>query len=67
MKKFGSPIGKGLKLAVYVPPDAMWIVGKIRRLSAAVKARGYRSSFNFEIVRLLKFAIKCDRCGRKRT
>jgi hypothetical protein len=54
MKRIGSRVGKGLKLDIYVPAEDLWIVGRIMRQVDAVKKAGYRTSFNFELVRLLK-------------
>jgi len=61
MPNIGSRIGKGLKLDVYVPADDLWVVDEIERRVGALKKRGYKTSFNFEALRLLKFAVKRKR------
>jgi len=58
MKKIGSRIGNGLKVDMYVPRGSLWIVGEIQRRVNAVKKLGYRTSFNFELIRLLKSGLK---------
>jgi hypothetical protein len=56
--KIGSKIGKGLKLDVYLSASDLWLVGEIGKRVDAVKDLGYRTSFNFELVKLLKLAVK---------
>ena len=54
----GSRIGKGRKLDLYVPADDLWVIDEIERRVSVVKRRGYKTSFNFEVLGLLKFAVK---------
>lgn len=58
MARVGSRIGKGLKLDVYVPGDDLWLVDEIERWVIAKKNSGIRTSFNFELVRLLKIGLQ---------
>jgi len=58
MTKIGSRIGKGLKVDMYVPKKSLWIVDEIQRRVNAVRKLGYRTSFNFEVIRLLKSGLK---------
>jgi len=61
MAKIGSRIGKGLKVDIYIPKGNLWIVREIQRRVAAVKKLGYRTSFNFELILLLKSGLTQER------
>jgi len=63
-RRTGSPIGKGLKLDVYVSGDNLWLVDEIERRVDALRKLGYRTSFNWELIRLLKLALKTGKRGR---
>lgn len=56
--RIGSRVGKGLKLDTYVPAEDLWVVDEIERFVLAKKASGLRTSFNFELVRLLKIGLQ---------
>jgi hypothetical protein len=55
MKQKGTPLGKGRKLDVYVPPGDLWIIDGIEKRVRDVQEReGVRTSFNAMIVGILK-------------
>jgi len=52
--------GIGKRVAIYVPVDEEPILDKIAQRLKITRADGFRSSFSFEVIRLLKVALAAD-------
>lgn len=52
--------GIGKRVAIYVPVDEEPILDKIAKRLSKTRAEGFRSSFSFEVIRLLKVALAVD-------
>jgi len=52
--------GIGKRVAIYVPVDEEPILDKIAKRLKDTRAEGFRSSFSFEVIRLLKVALAAD-------
>lgn len=46
--------GIGKKLAVYVPKEDEWVIGRLEEIQSNRRAEGYRTSLSYELIRLVK-------------
>jgi len=56
--KIGSKIGKGLKLDIYLRQCDLWVVDEIQKKVDATEMAGYSTSFNFELVKILRLSLR---------
>lgn len=57
-KRIGSPLGSGVKIDLYVPGVDQWVVDEVERRVAVQKAGGFRTSFSFELLRVVKIGLQ---------